>query len=235
MGITKTDTCPWHPAANGITERENKVIVDMLSHFCNSRQTDWDEHLDVVMMAYRASVHRILGESPAALMLGREIRLPIDAMVGPPPEEGHEVVVSSQYVQNLVESLHAAHEAVRARVDSHYRYEKIQYDKHVQSQKFCVGQAVWLRIFPKTTTKSKKLMRPYTGPHIVVARVNDVTYKIKLSRNVDRVVHGDRLKPFYGVVSDRYLKTLWIPVATGHSKSDGTGAFQGVAVLFASD
>jgi hypothetical protein len=235
MDITKSHTCAWHPQGNAITERENKVIVDMLSHFCNQRQTDWDEHLPVVMLGYRSSVHRILGESPAAMMYGQELRLPIDAMVGPPPEEGHEYVASSAFVENLVQSLRDAHEAVRARVDTHYRYQKKQYDKNVQAQKFYVGQAVWLRIFPKTTTKSKKLMYPYTGPHIVVARVNAVTYKIKLSRTVERVVHGDRLKPFYGVVLDSHLKTLWVPLAGGHAKSDETGAFQGVAVLFAGD
>ena len=235
LGISKTRTCPWHPQGNAITERENKVIVDMLSHFVDRRHLDWDEHLPVVMMAYRSSVHRVLGESPAALMFGHELRLPIDALVGPPPEAEHESVASSDYVQALSEALQVAHEAVRTRLESHYRYEKIQYDRHVQEQKFSVGQAIWLRNFPKTTTKSKKLMKPYSGPHIVIARVNAVTYKIKLSRGVDRVVHGDRLKPFYGAVVDSYLKSLWVPLAKGSMLAEETGAIRGVAVLFAGE
>ena len=232
MGIAKTHTCPWHPQGNAITERENKVIVDMLSHFVNQRQSDWDEHLPVCMMAYRSSVHRMLGESPAAMMFGHELQLPVDAFVGPPPEIEHDLVASSVYVQALADSLQAAHETVRSRLESHYRYEKKQYDRKIQEQRFIVGQAVWLRNFPKTTTKSKKLMKPWSGPHIVTARVNAVTYKVKLSQKVDKVVHGDRLKPFYGVVEDPALKKLWVPLAVAPTVADGTGAYEGVAALF---
>ena len=229
LGISKTRTCPWHPQGNAITERENKVIVDMLSHFCNARQSDWDLHLPVVMLAYRSSVHRMLGESPAAMMFGHELRLPIDAFVGPPPEEEHEAVASSPYVRGLAEALQVAHEAARSRLESHYRYEKKQYDRKVHEQQFVVGQAVWLRNYPKTTTKSRKLMKPYSGPHIVLSRVNAVTYKLKLSRCIEKVVHGDRLKPFYGVVTDPCLKKLWKPLAKGPGISEDAGANVGVA------
>ncbi len=229
LGIAKTHTCPWHPQGNAITERENKVIVAMLSHFCNQRQSDWDEHLPVCMMAYRSSVHRMLGESPAAMMFGHELQLPVDAFVGPPPELEHDPVASSVYVQALADSLQAAHEAVRSRLESHYRYEKKQYDRKIQEQRFIVGQAVWLRNFPKTKVKSKKLMKPWSGPHIVTARVNAVTYKIKLSRKLDKVVHGDRLKPFYGLVDDPVLKKLWVPVATAPTIADESKAYEGMA------
>jgi len=232
LGISKTRTCPYHPAGNGITERENKVIVDMLRHFVNTRQSDWDIHLPVIMMAYRSSVHRVIGESPASMMYGHELRLPIDALVGPPPEEEHEAVATSDYVQNLVEALQTAHETARTRLESHYRYEKKQYDRKVNEEKFTVGQAVWLRLYPKTTTKSKKLMKSYSGPHIVLSRVSAVTYKIKLSRQVDKVVHGDRLKPFHGVVNEPFLKKLWVPLAKGPGISDKTGAYEGVSSVF---
>ncbi len=52
------------------------------------------------------------------------------------------------------------------------------------------------------------------------------------SRQVDEIVHGDRLKPFYGVVGDPFLKRLWVPVATAPTVSDRTGAYEGVAALF---
>ena len=232
LGISKTHTCPYHPQGNAITERENKVIVDMLSHFVNRRHTDWDEHLPVLMLAYRSSVHRVLGESPAAMMYGHELRLPIDAMIGPPPEAEHDVVASSDYVQCLEDALQAAHESVRVRLDTHYRYEKKQYDRKIRAQHFTVGQAVWLRNFPKTTTKSKKLIKPYSGPHIVLAVINAVTYKIKLSRSANRVVHGDRLKPYYGIVTVPCMKKLWIPLAKGSTFADRSDAYEGVAVLF---
>ena len=63
----------------------------------------------------------------------------------------------------------------------------------------------------------------------MMARVNAVTYKVKLSRKIDKVVHGDRLKPFYGIVDDPFLKKLWVPVATKPTIADKTGSYDGVA------
>lgn len=37
LGISRTHTCPWHHQGNAITERDNKVIVNMLSHFVNEK------------------------------------------------------------------------------------------------------------------------------------------------------------------------------------------------------
>jgi hypothetical protein len=213
MGIRKTHTSPYHPAGNGLTERENSVIVAMLSHYVNHKHTDWDDHLPVVMMAYRATVHRMLGETPAAMMLGREMVLPIDRLVGPPPEEEHEEVTSSEYVQSLMEALRVAHAAVRDNVDQHYRYQKVMYDRNVAVQRFYVGQAVWLRQYPHVIGKSKKLMRPYSGPCIVLNRINDVTYLILVGKGKSWCVHGDRLKVFYAEVEDKFLRKHWVPMA----------------------
>ena len=41
-----------------------------------------DEHLDFFLMAYRSSVHSSTGHNPSELMFGREMRIPLDVMVG---------------------------------------------------------------------------------------------------------------------------------------------------------
>jgi transposase InsO family protein len=91
LGIRKMHTTPYHPQGNAITERENAVIKGMLAVYVNSQLTDWDKLLAPVMMVYHSSVHRTLDETPNAMMLGREVRLPIDSLVGLPPEADFEV------------------------------------------------------------------------------------------------------------------------------------------------
>lgn len=44
----------------------------------------WDQHLTLCMMAYWRSEHISTGYTPFTLMFGREIRLPLDVMVGEP-------------------------------------------------------------------------------------------------------------------------------------------------------
>ncbi len=74
-------------------------------------------------------------------------------------------------------------------------------------------------------TESK--IKPYSGLYIVLSRANAVAYIIKLCRHPNRV-HGDRLKPLYGVVTDSCLKKLWVPLAKGPGISDNAGAYEGV-------
>ena len=102
---------------------------------------------------------------------------------------------------------------VRERLGQYYRYQTMMYNRKVNAHFYYVGQAVWMFHYRKTTTKIKKLMQPYTGPHIIIGRVNDVVYAVQLRRGVVRCVHGNRLKPYNAVVEDGFLKTLWIPLS----------------------
>ena len=56
----------------------------MLTMYCAKDQHNWDEHLPQVLLAYRSSVHATTGFTPNFLMFGREIILPLQAVIGRP-------------------------------------------------------------------------------------------------------------------------------------------------------
>jgi transposase InsO family protein len=87
LGVDKTRTCLYNPKSDGMIERNNRTILQMLTHFFSveQNQKDWDDHLCYIMAAYRATKHSSTGCSPNLLMLGHEVDNPIDVMVGPPP------------------------------------------------------------------------------------------------------------------------------------------------------
>ena len=84
--IHKTCTVPYNPTSDGLVEWANETVVQMLTTLVGEARNDWDDHLPYVMMAYRASVHETTQFTPNRLMLNHETILPIDLMVGSPPE-----------------------------------------------------------------------------------------------------------------------------------------------------
>lgn len=148
LGVTKLCTVPYRPSSNGLTERENLTLKRLISHFLNQRATDWDTHLDVLLMVMRSSVHATLKETPN-MMFGQQVHLPIHSLLPGPPGEKQEELPPSQYTADLQDALHAGHEAVAASIGAKYQYQKRYYDRTVKPVEYDVGQAVWLRVYPR--------------------------------------------------------------------------------------
>lgn len=87
LGIEKTRTTAFYPASDGLVERVQRTIEDMLSKYVKSNQRDWDEILPFMLMAYNSSKHETTNQTPSLLFLGREPNLPVDLLYPPPPEE----------------------------------------------------------------------------------------------------------------------------------------------------
>lgn len=215
LGVRKTHTTAYTPWANGYSERENAVIKAMLAAFVNRRQTNWDECLAPLMLAYRSSVHRILGEAPSTMMLGRRLRLPLDAFVGQPPEAEYREMQAAEYAQELADSMACAHEVVSAQLNAKYDYQKKMYDRHVRAENFYEGQAVWLREFPGRKGVARSLLPNYSGPWIIMKRLSQVNYRIQKTRHGrSQVVHVNRLKRYCGQITCPWQLEYWRPAAT---------------------
>ena len=80
LGIKKTRTIPYHPQSDGIVERFNRTLLNMLSIAVGEEEMSWDLQLPLLLLAYRTSFHDTTGTSPFELMYGREVRLPEDVM-----------------------------------------------------------------------------------------------------------------------------------------------------------
>jgi len=63
MEVNHRTTTPYHPQANRLVERLNHTLVDMLSMFINSTQTNWDEILSYVTFAYNSSRQKSTGKT----------------------------------------------------------------------------------------------------------------------------------------------------------------------------
>ena len=91
LGMKKTRTSPYHPQCDGLVERYNRTLLDMLATTTQTHPFDWEDQLPKVCMAYNTSVHASTGYTPFFLMFGRQARMPIDLMYGMGNEKEKEV------------------------------------------------------------------------------------------------------------------------------------------------
>ena len=199
LGIKKTRTTKARPQSDGMIERANRTILNMLSAFVSEHQKDWDEYVPLVMMAYRSSVHQSTGTSACKMTFGHEIRLPIDLVFGQPERENSEQVYGSQYANELSDKIGEVHEFARSRLQVASDAMKRNYDIKSNLFEFQVGDAVWLYDPVRKVGLNPKLQRPWKGPCKVIAKLSDILYRIRQSpRHRSRVVHHDKLRKYKG-------------------------------------
>ena len=193
LGISKTRTTPYHPQSDGLVERCNRTMLSMLATATMKRPFEWDSHLRHLCMAYNSSTHPTTGYTPFYLMFGRQVRMPIDVMYGPPSKEP---VSFSHYASLLRQNLELAYENVRENMGHQLRRQKEIYDRNVHGVPSERGELVWLFCPVVPRGQCRKFHRPWQGPYKIVNKLSDVTYKVQCIKNRRRrlVVHFDRLK-----------------------------------------
>ncbi|KAJ8944680.1 hypothetical protein NQ318_015888 [Aromia moschata] len=146
--------------------------------------------------AYRSSVHETTGQTPASIVMGRELRLPCDLKFGCTPGDD---VAGEDYVSTLRQRMDDIHERVRSNIQGASNRMKETYDINANDGRYQPGNQVWLYNPQRRRGLSPKLQSSWEGPYEVVTRINDVVYRIqKLPRGKPRVVHFNRLAPFAG-------------------------------------
>ena len=195
LGVQKTRTTPYHPQSDGLVERFNRTLLDLLSIASREDEQNWDLCIPAVMLAYRTSVQESTGCTPYFLLFGREARLPVDVMFGLPPNVPPQPV--HQYSKDLRARLDTAYERVRERLGWRQRRQKMVYDRRRTGRPYGIGEWVWLYCPAVPRGKSAKLHSYWQGPYKVVKVFSNVLYLIQHRDSTRKkvVVHFDRLKP----------------------------------------
>ena len=131
-GTAKTHTTPYHPMGNGMCERFNKTLLNMLGTLQEKEKCDWKSHLPALTHAYIAAEHASTGYPPFYLMYGRQPRLAIDALLGI-GDGALEEKDPSNYVTKLKTRLNTAYEAAAREAAINADKHKQLYDRKVRN------------------------------------------------------------------------------------------------------
>ena len=167
MGIKKLNTTAYHPQTDGLVERFNRTLLDMLSKTVKSGGRDWDSRLPYVLFAYRAAMHHSTGESPFFLLYGRDSQLPTEAALSPPVVR-HTISIDD-YKSFMQQALSDAWGLAQESIKKAQQKQKRQHDKRAKDFMFSPGERVFVYMPAIRLGQAYKLTRPYKGPYRVIA------------------------------------------------------------------
>lgn len=214
--------CHFLLQANGLDERFNQTLQNMLRKYVTDRKDDWDSFLDTCTFAYNTSRHESTLFSPFEVMFGRKPVLPVDLDVSSPNaakllEEkktdtasgyGMESLVSQR--QNLlikvrifllnftIQPILFFFSQVKSNIHHAQQKQEEQYNKkHSTSRGFKVGEIVLKKDFTRKKRKGGKLDSKWVGPYYIREDLGKGFFKLELVKThgvtVERV-NGSHLK-----------------------------------------
>ena len=194
--VKQVHTSGYHPQTDGMVERFNATLANMLSAYVAADQSDWDVHLPRVLLAYRASTHTSTGDSPFFLNFGRDARLPTDVTLALEPARVIRSPTIREYRRELVKTLTEVFATVHGKVNDGQAKAKDRYDDQHREVAFEPGDRVWLYTPHRRKGLSPKLAQPWVGPYRVLERRGPVNYKLRTPNGgvLKQLVHVQRLK-----------------------------------------
>ena len=200
LEISKLRTSGYKPSTNAVIERFHKTLNTMLGKVVQENQRNWDSLIPMVMMSYRSTTHSSTGFTPNFLTLGRELRSPLDIVLGTLNDDNN-YNNYCEFVNEQRTKLTQAYELARKQLGSVAVKSTERYNLKLHPKEYNVGDFVYFYYPRKYANRSPKLQRLYKGPYKVIEKLGPVNVKIQITpRSKPFVVHIDKLKSYYGEV-----------------------------------
>ena len=197
MGIKKTRTTAFRPQSDGLSERLNRTLCDMLNCVGTDYPFEWDMLLPIVTMAYNSSRQESTGQTPNDMVFGKAVTLPI-SLLDPAGEQAEQVKAkcSAEFVTKLQRKLEDVHHLAREKLQTSAAHQQKSYNNRLEYKVYQPGEAVYYWYPVKDKRYPKEQFFKWHGPYVVVERLCTTVYLIQQSKKAKPwVVNHDTLKP----------------------------------------
>ena len=192
-------TSGYHPKANGMVERFNATLKDMLLSLGAEFGEHWEESLQSATFAYNTSPHEATGISPYYCLYGREATVPGDALaIMAAAADVDSDVPHEVYNQYLLDNIGRAHEFVKSLLETKKIDNLETRRKYARIPVYQVGDKVYVRDL------TVQAQARFIGPWEVLRRVSEFAYEVQRCNRSKYVstVNVDRLKPYHETEED---------------------------------
>ncbi len=205
-GIKHIRTAYYHPQSNGGVERFNQSQKNGLrAHLAQGYS--FNEALSQTLLHYSAAQHATTGVSPAKLMLGRELELPLHRLCPPTSHGGNPVV--------------------KARVREQQLKARSRFDAKKKARIPRISQMDWVRV--QRPHRKNKLHTFWSQPRQVQKQLGPVTFQLSDGSSW----HASRLRKVLcpsGADHTRYCASwfsaqFFMPSAPSTAASDSANNF----------
>jgi hypothetical protein len=197
LQVKQAMSSAYHPQTDGQTERVNRVMQEVLRHYVNPLQTDWDVWLPAVEFAINNSVHTGTKETPFFLNYGVHPLTPLSLQSPAERAKASKVPAAAKFTADMQAAVARAKQCLQGAQD---RMKSVA-DKRRADHTVAVGDLVWLdsRNIAVKHTGSRKLLPRRLGPFKVVKQINPVAFRLELPATMEKVhpvFHVSLLMPY---------------------------------------
>ncbi|GFR10712.1 transposon Ty3-I Gag-Pol polyprotein [Trichonephila clavata] len=197
IGSSPRFSCPGYPASNGLVERRNRVLKDMLHHVIREDPRNWDRQLPFLLFAYREVPNTTTGVSPFRLLYGREARGPLAILKSSWAGEIHLPTNISQsaadFIQEMKIKMEKAAESASLTAAQKQKNYGDYFNKRSSVKNFSIGEQVVLLI----PDSSNKIYARWTEPGEIIQYHPPHSYKVKLPDGTVRHVHVNKIRKYH--------------------------------------
>jgi hypothetical protein len=198
LGVRHRLSTAYHPQTNGLVERFNRTLCEMLAKYSNEWKQDWDMFLPSALFAYRTLRQNTTRYEPFYLTYGRDATLPIEFEIKTyPTEEIKDQDFEKLYfnrLEQIMGVLQTSQHQARTNIEVSQQKQVERHEKKLVNHQYHIGDKVLLKNF-----RIQKLAPKWNGPYYIHDINCNGTYKLRtLDGKVrKKLVHADQIVPYH--------------------------------------
>ncbi len=196
LQVRQIKTTVYHPQTDGLVERFNQTLKQMLHRVAADDRRDWDKMLPYVLFGIREVPQASTGFTPFELLFGRQPRGLLDVAREAWEQQPAAHRSTLEHVREMRERIDRVMPLVREHLTKAQQAQQRHYDRAAQPREFQTGDHVMVLV----PTTACKFLATWQGPYTVTEKVGPVTYRVRQPgrRKEDQLHHVNLLKRWVG-------------------------------------